>query len=48
MALVILFILLMCYILIATGQLTKVNRAAVAMFAGAVGWVLYILSLIHI
>ena len=42
MALVILFILLMCYILIATGQLTKVNRAAVAMFAGAVGWVLYI------
>lgn len=42
MTLVIVAILIMCYILIATGWLTKVNRAAVAMFAGTVGWVLYI------
>ncbi len=42
MTLVIVLILLVCYILVATGWLTKVNRAAVAMFAGAVGWVLYI------
>lgn len=42
MALVIVFILLVCYVLVATGWLTKVNKAAVAMFAGAVGWVLYI------
>ncbi len=42
MALVIVSILLVGYVLIATGHLTKVNRAAVAMFVGTVGWVLYI------
>lgn len=42
MALIILSILLIGYLLIATGHVTNVNRAAVAMFAGTVGWVLYI------
>ncbi len=42
MALVIVSILLIGYVLIATGYLTRVNRAAVAMFVGTVGWVLYI------
>lgn len=42
MTLVIVAILLIGYLLIATGHITNVNRAAVAMFAGAVGWVLYI------
>lgn len=42
MALVIVIILLIGYILIATGYATNVNRAAIAMFAGTVGWVLYI------
>ena len=42
MALIIVSILLMGYLLIATGHVTNVNRAAVAMFAGTVGWVLYI------
>lgn len=42
MTLVIVAILLLTYILIATESVTKVNRAAVAIFAGTVGWVLYI------
>lgn len=42
MTLVIVAILILGYILIATGWRTGVNRAAVAMFAGAIGWVLYI------
>ena len=42
MTLVIVAILLMGYLLIATENITKVNRAAVAIFAGTVGWVLYI------
>ena len=42
MTLVITAILILAYILIATENLTKVNRAAVAIFAGTVGWVLYI------
>ncbi len=42
MTLVIATILLMGYLLIATENITKVNRAAVAIFAGTVGWVLYI------
>lgn len=42
MTLIIVAILLFAYVVIATSWLTKVNRAAVAMFAGAVGWVLYI------
>ncbi len=42
MTLVILAILILAYTLIATENITKVNRAAVAIFAGTVGWVLYI------
>lgn len=32
----------MGYLLIATGHLTGVNRAAIAMFLGTVGWVVYV------
>lgn len=42
MALVIFSILLIGYVLIATGYATNVNRAAIAMFVGTAGWVLYI------
>ncbi len=42
MTLLIITILLLCYALIATENVTNVNKAAVAIFAGAVGWVLYI------
>ena len=42
MTLIIVAILLVCYILIATERLTNVNKAAIAVFAGTVGWVLYI------
>ena len=42
MTLVIVSILLIGYVLISTGWMTNVNRAAVAMFVGAVGWILYI------
>jgi len=42
MALIIVAILLISYFLIATSHLTKINKAASAIFAGTVGWVLYI------
>ena len=42
MAIVIVSILLIGYVLIATGYVTNVNRAAIAMFVGTAGWVLYI------
>lgn len=42
MTYVIVAILLLAYFLIATGNWTKMNKAAIAMFAGTVGWVLYI------
>lgn len=42
MTLILVLILLLGYALIATGHITNVNRAAVAMFMGTVGWVLYI------
>lgn len=42
MTLVIISILLLGYVLIATSNMTKVNKAAIAMFAGTLGWVLYI------
>ena len=42
MTIVIVSILLLGCILIATENITKVNRAAVAIFAGTAGWVLYI------
>ena len=34
--------LLLGYVLIATGHLTGVNKAAIAMFIGTIGWVVYI------
>jgi len=42
MTLIIVTVLLLSYLLIATENITKVNKAAVAIFACAVGWVLYI------
>lgn len=42
MTLIIVAILLLAYLLIATERITNVNKAAVAVFAGTVGWVLYI------
>ena len=42
MSLIILFILLLSYFLIATESFTKINKSAVAIFAGTVCWVLYI------
>ncbi len=42
MALVIVAILLFSYLLIATENITNFNKSAVAMFAGTLGWVLYI------
>lgn len=42
MAIVIVSILFLCYLLIATERLTNINKAAIAVFAGTVGWVLYI------
>ena len=42
MSLIIVAILCISYLLFATESLTKVNKSAVAMFAGTIGWVLYI------
>ena len=42
MTLVIIAIILVGFVLIATSHLTNVNRAAAAIIAGTVGWVLYI------
>ena len=42
MTLVIVLIFIVGYILLATTHLTNVNKAAIAMFMGTVGWVLYI------
>lgn len=42
MTLIIVTILILSYLLIATSNLTKVNKTAIAIFAAAVGWVLYI------
>lgn len=42
MTLIIVIILFFSYVLLATEHITKINKAAVAMFAGTVGWVLYI------
>ncbi len=39
---IIVAILVIGYLLIATSSLTKVNKAAIAVFTGTVGWVLYI------
>lgn len=42
MTLIIVSLLILAYLLIATGHLTGVNKAAIAMFLGTVGWVLYV------
>ena len=42
MTLIIVIMLIIGYLLIATGHLTGVNKAAIAMFIGTVGWVVYI------
>ena len=42
MTLIIVAILLLGYVLIATENMTNVNKAAVAIFMGTVGWVLYV------
>ncbi len=42
MTLVLVIILLFGYLLIATAHVTKVNKAAVAIFMGTVGWVFYV------
>src|SRR5574344_87491 len=42
MTLIIVSILLFGYLLLATSRMTNINKAAVAMFMGTVGWVLYI------
>ena len=42
MAFIIVAIIIIGYVVMATGNITNVNKAAVAMFVGTVGWVLYI------
>jgi len=42
MTLIIVTMLIMAYLLIATGHLTGVNKAAISIFLGTVGWVVYI------
>ncbi|MBQ2554019.1 MAG: sodium:proton antiporter [Prevotella sp.] len=42
MTLILVAILILSFVLIATERITNVNKAAVAIFAGTVGWVLYI------
>ena len=42
MTLIIVTLLLLAYLLIATGHLTGVNKAAIAMFLGTIGWVVYV------
>ena len=42
MTLIIVLLLIASYLLIATGHLTGVNKAAIAMFLGTVGWVFYV------
>ncbi|MCR5131253.1 MAG: sodium:proton antiporter [Prevotella sp.] len=41
MTLIIVAILALCYLLIASEYFTNINKAAVAIFTGTVGWVLY-------
>ena len=42
MTLIIVFMLIFGYLLIATGHITGVNKAAIAMFIGTIGWVVYV------
>jgi len=41
MTIAIVFLMLFAYILIATEHVTNINKAATAMFAGVLGWILY-------
>ena len=42
MTLIIVSMLIISYLLIATGHLTRVNKSAIAVFLGTIGWVVYI------
>ena len=42
MTLIIVTMLILAYLLIATGHLTGVNKAAIAMFLGTIGWIVYV------
>ena len=42
MTLIIVLLLIAAYLLIATGHLTGVNKAAIAIFLGTAGWVVYV------
>ena len=42
MTAIIVAMLMLAYLLIATGHVTGVNKAAIAMFLGTVGWVVYV------
>ena len=42
MTFIIVILLIISYLLIATGHLTGVNKAAIAMFLGTAGWVVYV------
>ena len=42
MTLIIVTMLVLAYLLIATGHLTGVNKAAIAMFLGTIGWGIYV------
>ena len=42
MTAIIVTMLILAYLLIATGHMTGVNKAAIAMFLGTIGWVVYV------
>ena len=42
MTLIIVSMLIISYLLIATGHLTRVNKSAIAVFLGTIGWMVYI------
>ena len=42
MTLIVILLLILGYLLIATGHFTGVNKAAIAMFVGTAGWVVYV------
>ena len=42
MTFIIVLLLILGYLLIATGHMTGVNKAAIAMFIGTVGWIVYV------
>ena len=43
MTIIVVTMLVVGYLLIATGHITGVNKAAIAMFVGTIGWVVYII-----